>query len=72
MTCGTCKWLEVPPDKAGHRRVIKDKAYRCACPIPDVVLPQCVTNGYGWKWPPGKNWVSHDSGQDCPTFEPRP
>ena len=42
MTCNTCKWLEVEPNKAGKRVVSKTKAYQCAVPIPLPDLPTSV------------------------------
>jgi hypothetical protein len=74
QSCGTCKWLEVKPDRDGKRRVRKSDVYRCVAPIPACpLLPQSVNwNGYnGFKWPPETGWMSPERGHSCPTYEQR-
>lgn len=73
MTCKTCKWLNVPPDKRG-RIVVRDTGYRCAAPIPErPALPVCITRSYSFReWPAtGDAWTSPKLGADCPLHEPR-
>lgn len=51
MSCKTCKWLEVEPNKAGKRVVRKDKAYQCGVPIPRPRLPTSVLKAYDSGYP---------------------
>lgn len=34
MACKDCKFLDVPLDAAGRRRVIKNRMYNCTVPTP--------------------------------------
>jgi hypothetical protein len=70
MSCRTCKWLRVAPDKAGRRIPRKDKCYFCEAPLPEPALPLSVTTYHGWRWPPPRNFMSPDDGEDCPVFTP--
>ena len=70
MSCKTCKFLVVEPNKAGHRVVRSDSAYRCSCPDPALPkLPACMTSAYGFYWPPRRAWVFASCGKDCPMYE---
>lgn len=57
MSCKTCKWLEVEPNKAGKRVVRKDRVYQCGVPIERPRLPTSVLKAYGFRWPPSKTWL---------------
>ena len=73
MTCGTCKWLDVPPDSDGKRRARKDNIYKCLAPVSECPpLPDCITRA-GWhnvrrsfQWPPDRSYVTTDMGASCP------
>lgn len=69
MTCRSCIWLKVAPDKAGRRAPRKDKSYLCEAPVPDVVMPLSITRRYDWRWPPSRNYMAPDEGAGCPTFK---
>jgi hypothetical protein len=73
MSCKTCKYFDVPPDKDGKARIRKGNAYRCTAPMPECPpLPVCVSlEPWGFKWPPAKSWVTPDMGTDCPVYEQR-
>lgn len=36
MTCRTCKFLDVPPDKDGVERIRENTIYDCTAPFPEV------------------------------------
>lgn len=46
MTCKTCKWLDVKPDKAGRVVVRKDSVYPCVVKFPTPKLPDSITRAY--------------------------
>lgn len=68
MSCRTCKWLRVPPDKSGRRIPRKDKCYLCEAPLPEPVLPVSITGAYDWKWPPSRRFMQPADGEGCPLF----
>lgn len=73
MTCKTCKWLDVPPDKRG-RIVVRDTAYKCIVPLPEMpVLPDCVTKQYGYTdfLARRDRWMIPKQGGTCPLHEAR-
>ena len=43
MTCKTCKFLDVRPDKSGRRGVRKGFTYRCLWEMPELVLADSIT-----------------------------
>ncbi len=69
MTCRTCKFLDVPLDKAGRRRPYKNLAYPCTYEIPYPVLPDAVTRHFGFHWPPARTYMSPRYGANCPCYE---
>lgn len=72
MSCKTCKWLEVEPNKAGKRVVRRDKVYQCLVPIPRPILPTSVTRAYDFSWPPPRTWLTKDMwGEVCLLWEER-
>jgi len=75
MSCRTCAYLEVPPNKAGKIMPRHDRAYPCRGPIPDLAslkLPDSVTRAYGFRWPLARGYSEPDDGENCPTYSPRP
>ena len=70
MTCRTCKFLDVLPDKDGKRRVRQNNAYRCLVPLPEVAWPDSVLEAYGSHLPT-KTFMSPDRGKNCQTHEER-
>lgn len=77
MTCRKCRWLAVPLNAAGARRVLKNRVYACEFDVKRVALPHCVTMHYSasLSWD-GKFTIAYrsmlpDDGAGCPTFEPR-
>jgi hypothetical protein len=73
VTCKTCKWLAVPPDKRG-RIVVRDTAYRCIVPMPVLpALPDCITKQYGYTKITERRdyWMTPKQGVTCPLHEPR-
>ncbi len=69
-TCKTCRWLEVPLDKAG-KRVVRRMAYRCFAVVPDIKLPASVTMDYSFHWPLSRVSVWGTDGADCPCWKER-
>ena len=69
MTCRTCKFLGVAPNRAGKRVPRSDKIYRCLVDVPVPIVPASVTGYYNWKWPPTKSAMVPDDGADCPLWE---
>lgn len=47
--CRTCRWLNVKPSKSGRRIVRKANGYACNVPLPEVVLPLCITDAFGFR-----------------------
>lgn len=71
MSCRTCKWLDVPPDKSGRIVVRSSRVYRCVAPVERPAWPESVTTAYGFRWPIAGNYMRPERGQNCPLFEPR-
>jgi hypothetical protein len=73
MTCRKCQFLGVTPNAAGKVSPRKGNAYPCYAPIPEPPpLPASVMrSNWGFSWPPKKNWMEPDDGENCPTFEAR-
>jgi len=69
--CGTCKWLDVPPDKAGRRIPRKTHVYRCLWPLPKRVLPDSILRAYGYNPTPSRSHMTPADGQTRATWEPR-
>lgn len=73
MTCKTCKWLNVPPDKRG-RIVVRDTGYRCIVPLPVMpALPDSITKRYGYRdvTLARENFMLPTQGATCPLHELR-
>lgn len=69
QSCKTCKFLYVPPNKAG-KRVVYDRGYHCAAPAPDApAMPECITSAYEYRWPTSRRSRWPDDGKRCPTWE---
>ncbi len=70
--CKTCRFLDVPLDKAGRRVVRKDSVYRCKGPVPAAPnLPDSVTQAYGFMrtaWV-HRQYMPGDMGTTCPVWE---
>ena len=71
MTCRTCKWLDVRPDKDGKRRVRKNNGYRCIVQVAAPKWPDSVTKAHGYYYSPARTFMSPDEGENCPTKEKR-
>lgn len=70
--CKTCKYLDVPPNKAGRIVPQKKYTYRCLAPEPPMpILPTSITSAYGFSWPPHRRFVRIDEGTECPVYEQR-
>jgi hypothetical protein len=68
---GVCTHLEIEPDKAGRLIMRADQAYRCKAPAPEMpVLPACITQAYGFKWPPPRGYVFKETCAECPCWSP--
>ncbi len=57
MSCRSCKWLDVKPDKAGRRRIYRDNAYVCTVPISQPILPTSVLENRDFQWPPQRTYM---------------
>lgn len=68
MTCRTCRYLDVKPDRSGRRVPRKNYAYRCTVPLPEVKWPASVTTYVGFR-EPHKTMMDLDEGEDCPLYE---
>lgn len=72
MSCKTCKWLKVEPNKGGKRVVRKDKAYQCGVPIERPHFPTSVLRVYNFTWPPHKTWLTAEMRDEvCLLWEER-
>ena len=69
MTCRTCKFLEVPPDKDGRRRPMKHSVYECVVEVSKPVLPSSMITYYSFKWPLHRKCMEPDDGKDCPCWQ---
>lgn len=76
--CGTCRFLDIPPDSAGRRRALKNHAYDCFFEPPKPTLPASIWTALTFKmrvdagqvlWPRFRMFPV--SGRDCPTWEVR-
>ena len=71
MTCRTCKYFVVEPDRDGKVRIRKDNAYRCSFDVNSVALPTSFLIGVGsYSYGPPdlnkyKKFVTPDGGADC-------
>lgn len=71
MTCKTCKWLDVPPDKRG-RIVVRDTGYRCIVPLPEMpALPDSITKRYCYIGLSTPGFMTPTQGANCPLHEAR-
>lgn len=73
MTCKTCKWLDVPPDKRG-RIVVRDTGYRRIVPLPEMpALPDSITKQYGYRdvTRDHHHFMLPRQGANCPLHEVR-
>lgn len=68
MTCKTCEWLEVHPDKRGRRVVYAARVYPCVAPCAAPVAPVSITRYHGFKWPPPRMHMGPQDGADCPLY----
>jgi hypothetical protein len=71
MTCRTCQFLLVEPDRAGRIKPRAKNAYKCIAHVPMPTLPVSVTKHYDFKWPPARSYMSPDDGNDCPLYKSR-
>lgn len=72
QSCKTCKYLDVPPNKAGRIVPQKKYAYRCLAPEPPMpILPTSITGDYYFSWPPHRRSVCINEGTECPVYEQR-
>lgn len=71
MTCKTCKFLDVRPDKSGRRGVRKGFTYRCLWEMPELVLADSITRYVSF--PPNfpRSHMGGEDGVNCPVQEPR-
>ena len=71
--CKTCRFLKVPPNRAGRRVVRNDAPYLCNFPVPDIApLPDSLTDS---PWFRGLDTIKRksmvgDEGTSCPTWQP--
>lgn len=67
MTCRTCKFLDVPLDEDGVRRVLEDRTYICDAPVPMVahLFPASV------RFSAPKLRMVARAGSGCPAWEKR-
>ena len=70
-SCKTCRFLTVPPDARGRIVVRAKNAYECRAIVPMPMLPDSVTRGHGFRWPPSRKYMTGDGGTLCPTWEAR-
>jgi hypothetical protein len=65
--CGTCKFLQVPPDSAG-RRVVRDRNYLCTFKPDWPQLPTSITGRVNFCLPTPL-YVAGAQGSQCPVWE---
>ena len=72
-TCKTCKFLDVPPNKAGRIVVRYERAYSCIAPAPKLPkdFPQSIIDRAGFQWPPNRQSMFADDGDSCTVYEKR-
>lgn len=74
--CRSCRFLDVPNNKAGKRVPRARHVYRCTAITEVPPLPASVVKNYkGERLPPTffeerKSWMLPDDGQFCPSWEP--
>lgn len=74
--CRSCRFLDVPLNKAGKRVPSVRHVYQCTAPTEVPPLPVSVVKNYrGEILPLGffesrKSWMSPAGGQFCPSWEP--
>jgi hypothetical protein len=72
VTCRTCKYLDVAPDKSGRIVPRKGNSYRCLAPHPTLPpLPDCITRRYDFQPFFVRSWMSPPDGGECPVYEAR-
>ena len=71
MTCKTCRFLDVPLTKNGHRPVSPQRVYTCLAPDPvrPHVPASCEIWDESFKWPPPRCRMTGMAGKDCPCHE---
>lgn len=65
MTCRTCKFLDVKPDKIGRVIPRSTFMYRCLAPLPDYIAPAC------FEIEVMQRRMTIESGKGCTFHEPR-
>ena len=69
MTCRNCKYLVVPPDSDGKRRIRKARVYRCAAPDPTVLhIPNSISISCDYKRLFSRRFMEPDEGVGCPAM----
>ncbi len=71
MSCRTCKFLDVQPDKSGRFIARKHKVYPCTVVVEQPKLPACMTKTYDYRWPLRRNHMQPDDGEGCPFYQQR-
>jgi hypothetical protein len=75
MSCRTCKWLDVPPDKINRdgsvRKTLDHNMFRCLVPFEMPPIPASYTSYFGYT-PPTRRMMCPAYGDDCPAHELRP
>ena len=69
QSCKTCKWFDVPLNKAGKRVVYKDHVYVCAWAQPPMVLCDSITQHPNFRVQFPRYPVVGSDGEHCPTWE---
>lgn len=69
MTCRTCRYLEVPLNKAQRRVPRREVYYACNVPLP--LWPTLPASVVSFMWPPPRVRMSPEHGEDCPLHEER-
>jgi hypothetical protein len=70
--CGTCRFLDVPPDNSGRRVVRAVRLYKCKFVVEMQPLPDSVA--LDWRYEPltPLRWMDPREGTKCPVWEPKP
>lgn len=71
QSCRSCKYLHVPPNKAGHRVTQKDRSYMCTWAPPKIPLADSITTFYMYQEGHNKRYMEPSDGKKCPTYEKR-
>lgn len=71
--CKTCRFLDVPLDKAGRRMVRSNHGYGCLWKLPKnhFVLPDSITQAPSYRLGRLRTFMEGDEGTTCPTWEKR-